>query len=80
MYYYMKLPHFNEARVWDALNFGVGLTLGFILVSGGIKLLDRAAGGIIPNEFSQAVGEDVVEGGRVSYYGGETFNSLDNVY
>lgn len=71
----MNLPHLNESRVWDALNFGIGLTLGFILVSGGIKLLDKASGGIIPDEFSQATGE-----GRVSYFGGETFNTLDNVY
>ena len=73
----MNLPKFNESRIWDAVNFGVGLTLGFILVSGGIKLLDRAAGGIIPDEFSSATGGG---GGRVSYYGGETFNSLDNIY
>ena len=75
----MKLPHFNESRVYDAINFGVGLTLGFVLVSGGIKLLDRFTGGIVPNEFSEAVGEDVMPS-KYSYFGGETFNSLDNIY
>jgi len=75
----MKIPHLNEGRIWDALNFGVGLTLGFIVVSGGIKLLDRAAGGVIPNEFTDAVGYPY-DAGKVSYFGGETFNSLDNVY
>ena len=75
----MKIPHFNEGRVWDAINFGVGLTLGFVLVSGGIKLIDKFSGGIIPNEFSEAVGEDVMPS-KYAYFGGETFNSLDNIY
>lgn len=75
----MKLPHFNESRVWDAVNFGVGLTLGFVLVSGGIKLLDQFTGGIIPNQFSEAIGEDVAPS-KYAFFGGETFNSLDNIY
>jgi hypothetical protein len=74
----MKVPHLNEGRVWDAVNFGIGLTLGFILVSGGIKLLDKAAGGVIPDEFSDSVGYPYEA--TKAMYGGETFNTLDNVY
>ena len=38
----------------DAVVFGAGLTVGFILISGGLKLVDKATGGIIPDEFTQA--------------------------
>ena len=53
----------------EAVIFGAGLTIGFIIVSGGIKLLDKASGGgYIPDEFVEATPAE-------SAYGG-TMNSL----
>ena len=50
----MKL--FNGGKgLKEAVVFGAGLTLGFILVSGGIKMLDKVTGGgYIPDEFTSA--------------------------
>ena len=58
----------KNSKLNEAILFGAGLTVGYILVSGGIKLLDKFTGGIVPDEFTQS---------RVAYYGGETFNTLN---
>lgn len=45
----------KQKGLTDAMVFGAGLTIGFILISGGLKLVDKFTGGnIIPDEFTQA--------------------------
>lgn len=69
----MKLPKVNTAKIWDALNFGIGITLGYILVQGGIRLADRYTGGTyIPDEFSSRVTYNDTN----SYYASDTNNTL----
>lgn len=47
------MKHLGNKGLKEAIVFGAGLTLGFILVTGGIKMLDKATGGgYIPDEFT----------------------------
>jgi hypothetical protein len=66
-YHMVSFP--KNSKLNEAILFGAGLTVGYILVSGGIKLLDKFTGGFIPDEFTQSRYAN-------SYYGGETFNTL----
>lgn len=69
-----KIPHVNSARIWDAVNFGFGLTLGYIIVNGLLGLTNKYAGGIIPPEFSSRV--TYYGNGAKSFYAGDTSNTL----
>ena len=74
----MKLPKINSSRIWDAVNFGAGLTIGYILVNGILGLTNKYAGGVIPPEFSSRV--TYYDSGSRSYYAGDTSNTLKYEY
>jgi len=77
----MKLPHVNSARIWDAVNFGAGLTIGYIIVNGLLGLTNKYAGGIIPPEFSANRGRVTYYGsGSKAFYAGDTSNTLKYDY
>ena len=74
---YMKLPKINSSRIWDAVNFGAGLTLGYIIVNGLLGLTNKYAGGIIPPEFSANRGRvTFYANGAWSYCAGDTSNTV----
>ena len=63
------LPKVNNSKIMDGLWLGAGFTLGYIAVVGGIKIIDKITGGMLPDEFANARA-------AYSYYGGRTFNTL----
>jgi hypothetical protein len=72
------LPKFNSKAFGDAVITGMGLTAGFIVLSGGLKLIEKQFASVIPKEISSDFHPPSAYPAAGSYYG--TGNSLDMLY